>query len=372
MTKRVLRFHGGGQWLLLLAVLAFAWLLAFNVHQNLANHGVTFGFGFLAQRSGFDIPFHLISWDTSSDINARALLVGVLNTLLVSAMGIVTASLLGTVVGVMRLSANWLVRTLALCFIELFRNTPVLVQITFWYVAVLQVLPSPRESIRLPFSALLNIRGIYIPQPILTPYGGLLVVFAAVLIVATPFVWRRTLGDYRVGAKAFVLPLIAAGLLFLSVSHFDLPVLHPFNVSGGDALPPELVALWAGLSIYSSAYIAEIVRSSIEAVPKGQHEAAQSLGLRPGQKLFLVTLPQAVRMMMPPLTSQYLNLIKNSALGAAIAYPEVFEIFTGPVLSTTGHEIETMVLLLSVFLVINLLVSTLMNWFNRRAAIVMR
>ena len=253
MTKRVLRFHGGGQWLLLLAVLAFAWLLAFNVHQNLANHGVTFGFGFLAQRSGFDIPFHLISWDTSSDINARALLVGVLNTLLVSAMGIVTASLLGTVVGVMRLSANWLVRTLALCFIELFRNTPVLVQITFWYVAVLQVLPSPRESIRLPFSALLNIRGIYIPQPILTPYGGLLVVFAAVLIVATPFVWRRTLGDYRVGAKAFVLPLIAAGLLFLSVSHFDLPVLHPFNVSGGDALPPELVALWetiGGLGLY--------------------------------------------------------------------------------------------------------------------------
>ena len=153
MTKRVLRFHGGGQWLLLLAVLAFAWLLAFNVHQNLANHGVTFGFGFLAQRSGFDIPFHLISWNTSSDINARALLVSVLNTLLVSAMGIVTASLLGTLRWCDAAFANWLVRTLALCFIELFRNTPVLVQITFWYVAVLQVLPcAPGEHPAAVFS----------------------------------------------------------------------------------------------------------------------------------------------------------------------------------------------------------------------------
>ena len=141
------------------------------------------------------------------------------------------------------------------------------------------------------------------------------------------------------------------------MAHFDLPVLGPFNVSGGEQLPPELVALWAGLSIYSSAFIAEIVRSSIEAVPKGQHEAAQSLGLKAWQKLFLITLPQAVRIMLPPLTSQYLNLIKNSSLGAAIAYPEVFEIFTGPVFSTSGHEIETMLLLFAVFLVINILVS---------------
>jgi general L-amino acid transport system permease protein len=372
MTKRLWKYAGGSQSLLLLAVLAAAWLLVFSAHQNLARHGVTFGFGFLGQRSGFNIPFHLISWNTSSDTNGRALLVSVLNTLLVSGMGIVTASLIGTLVGVMRLSANWLVRTIAVSFIEAIRNTPVLVQITFWYVAVLQALPSPRQSIHLPLAMLLNVRGLYIARPILTPYGSVLLAIAALLIIGTPFVWRLTIRDYRIGSKALLAPVIACGLAWLSVVHFDLPVLELFNVRGGIALPPELVALWAGLSIYSSAFIAEIVRSSIEAVPKGQYEAAQSIGLHGGQRLFLVTLPQAIRLMLPPLTSQYLNLIKNSSLGAAIAYPEVFEIFTGPVLSTSGHEIETMILLLAVFLLINLFVSTLMNWCNRRIAIVVR
>ncbi len=372
MTKRLWRHIGGSQSLLLFAVLAAAWLLVHSAHENLARHGVSFGFGFLGQRSGFNIPFHLISWNTITDTNGRALLVSILNTLLVSGLGILTASLIGVIVGVMRLSANWLVRNIALGFIEAIRNTPVLVQITFWYVAVLQALPSPRRSIHLPLASFLNVRGLYIPNPTLVPEGGILLAVAALLVIATPFVWHRTIGDFRIGTKALLAPVIACALVSLSVRHFDLPVLHPFNVSGGIALPPELVALWAGLSIYASAFIAEIVRGSIEAIPKGQHEAAQSLGLHGGQRLFLVTLPLAIRIMLPPLTSQYINLIKNSSLGAAIAYPEVFQIFTGPVLSTSGHEIETMILLLAVFLVINLFVSTLMNWCNRRIAIVVR
>jgi general L-amino acid transport system permease protein len=372
MTRRLWRYAGGGQMLLLLAVLAAAWSLVFSAHQNLARHGVTFSFSFLWQRSGFGIPFHLISWNTSSDTNGRALLVSVLNTLLVSVMGIAVASLVGLVIGVMRLSTNWLVRTIALSFIEVFRNTPVLVQITFWYVAVLQALPPPRQSIHLPLKTLLNVRGLYIARPILAPDGGVLLAIAALLVVATPFVWRLTVREDRIGTKALLVPFIACGLVWLSVRQFDLPILEPFNVRGGVSLPPELVALCAGLSIYSSAFIAEIVRSSIEAIPKGQHEAAQSLGLHGTQRLLLVTLPQATRLMLPPLTSQYLNLIKNSSLGAAIAYPEVFQIFTGPILSTSGHEIETIILLLSVFLVINLFVSTLMNWCNHRIAIVDR
>jgi general L-amino acid transport system permease protein len=372
MTKRLWRYSGGSQSLLLVALLAVAWLLVISAHRNLARHGVTFGFGFLDQRSGFAIPFHLISWNTSSDTNGRALLVSVLNTLLVSGMGIVTASLIGGVVGVMRLSANWLVRSLAVSFIEAIRNTPVLVQITFWYVAVLQALPSPRQSIHLPLAMLLNVRGLYVARPILGPDGGLLLAIAALLILATSFAWRRRLGGRPIGTRALLMPVIACALAWLSIARFDLPVRQLFNVRGGIDLPPELVALWAGLSIYASAFIAEIVRSSINAIPKGQTEAAQSLGLHGAQRLFLVTLPQAIRLMLPPLTSQYLNLIKNSSLGAAIAYPEVFQIFTGPVLSTSGHEIETMILLLAVFLVINLVVSTLMNWCNSRIAIVAR
>jgi general L-amino acid transport system permease protein len=371
MMKRPSGYARRGQWLLLLAVLAVAWLLAASARHNLALSGVAFGFGFLKDQAGFDIPFRLISWSTSNS-NGRALLVCVLNTLLVSVLGMITASVIGIAVGVMRLSVNWLVRNIALAFIELIRNTPVLIQIAFWYVAVLQALPAARQSLHLPLAVLLNIRGLYIPRPILTPAGSFLFAVATALIIITPFVWRRELAGRRIGPKAALLPIAAYLCAYFGIAKFDYPSLQGFNVSGGITLPPELVALWVGLSIYSSAFIAEIVRSAIEAVPKGQNEAAQSLGLKPQQTLLLVILPQAVRMMVPPLTSQYLNLIKNSSLGAAIAYPEVFQIFTGPILSQSGREIEAMMLVLAVFLSINLLASTLMNWYNRRAAVVTR
>lgn len=360
-----------GQWILLVVVVAVAWLLVSTAGDNLARRNMSFGFRFLADRANFDIPFHLVSWVTS-DSYGRALLVSLLNTLLVSAMGVVAATLLGLLVGVMRLSVNWLVRNIALAFIEFVRNTPQLVQIIFWYVAVLQTLPSPRQSIVLPAGLLLNIRGLYIPDAIMGANGSLLSWLAFALIVATPFLWRLRIGGVRFGAKALLLPVAAAGLLFAAIDQIEWPTLKGFNIAGGTQVPPELVALWAGLSIYAAGFIAEIVRGSIEAVPKGQQEAALGLGLKPAQRLFLIILPQALRIMVPQLTSQYLNLIKSSTLGAAVAYPEIFQIFAGTVMNQAGREVETIVIVMAIFLMINLLFSAFMNWYNRRVALVER
>jgi general L-amino acid transport system permease protein len=368
MVRRPSRRARIGQWLVLLGLAAAAWYLVSNAADNIGRRNVPFGFGFLANTANFDIPFHLIAF-APSDTYARALLVCVLNTLLVSAMGIVTATLLGLLVGIMRLSTNWLVRNLALGFIELVRNTPMLIQIVFWYVAVLQTLPGPRQSIVLPGGMLLNIRGIYLPIPVFAAGSAALAWLAAALVVATPLVWRLSVAGRVLGAKALLLPVIAVTVLAFGIDHFELPALHGFNITGGVQLPPELAAVWAGLSIYSAAFIAEIVRSTIQAVDRGQREAALSLGLKPRLVLFLVVLPQAMRMMIPPMTSQYLNLIKSSSLGAAVAYPEIFQIFAGTVLNQSGRETETFAIVMAIFLSINLSVSAVMNWFNRRLAL---
>jgi general L-amino acid transport system permease protein len=358
------------QWLLLLGVVAVAGVLGTNAAGNLDRRHMGFGFGFLADSANFDIPFRLIDW-TVGDSYLRALLVCTLNTLLVSAMAIVASSLLGLLVGVMRLSTNWLVRNVALAFVELVRNTPQLVQIIFWYIAVLQTLPPPRRSIPLG-GALLNIRGLYVPHPAFNDHAGLLAALAAVLLVATPLVWRMTWRGRPISGRALLLPPLAVVLLVAGVARLDWPAMQGFNIQGGIQVPPELVALWAGLSIYSSAFIAEIVRGAIVAVPKGQVEAALSLGLRPGQALSKVVLPQALRMMVPPLTSQYLNLIKSSSLGEAVAYPELFQIFAGTVLNQTGRELETIFILMAIFLAINLMMSAFMNWYNSHVALVER
>ena len=372
MVRRASRNARAGQWVLLLAVLAAGWLLASEAGFNLSRRHMTFGFSFLADGANFDIPFRLVRW-TVGDTYARALLVCTLNTLLVSAMGIVTASLLGLLVGVMRLSSNWLVRNIALCFIEAVRNTPQLVQIIFWYIAVLQTLPGPRQSIRLPAGMLLNIRGFYLPIIHASPAAAALLWPTAIaLLVATPLAWRVVLRQRPVGAWALLLP-VAALLVFVSgIGSVEQPALRGFNIGGGVQVPPELVAVWAGLSIYSAAFIAEIVRASIQSVHRGQTEAALSLGLRPRQVLAKIVLPQALRVMVPPLTSQYLNLIKSSSLGAAVAYPELFQIFAGTVLNQTGRELETIFILMAIFLSINLLTSAFMNWYNRRVALVVR
>jgi general L-amino acid transport system permease protein len=360
------------QWLLLLAVVMVAWYFVSNAADNLARRNMAVDFSYLGSTANFDIPFHLIDWVPANTFG-RALLVSLVNTLLVSVLGIVAATLLGLLVGIMRLSENWLVRNIGLAFIELVRNTPILVQIIFWYVAVLQTLPGVRQSIQLPAGMLLNIRGFYLPSPVLAPHGVLLIWTALALLAATPVIWRLKTGQgRRAGARALALPLLAAVLLVCAVERVDTPSLKGFNIAGGIQLPPELVALWAGLSIYAAAFIAEIVRGAILAVHKGQREAAMSLGLRRSQVTFLIVLPQALRMMVPPLTSQYANLIKSSSLGAAVAYPELFQIFAGTVLNQSGREIETIVIVMAVFLGINLAVSAFMNWYNRHVALVER
>ena len=377
MIHRPSRAAEIGQWVLLLAVLALGALLASMLADNLARRNLSFGFGFLGARAGFDIPFHLISW-TINDTYARALLVSLLNTLLVAAMSVVAATLLGLLVGIMRLSVNWLVRNIALVFVEFVRNTPQLVQIIFWYVAILQALPPPRQSIVLPGGIMLNVRGLGLPDLVMRQgglfagSGALAALFAAAVLLATPFVWRLRVRAWRIGPFALVLPALAAALLAAGVERIEYPTLTGFNVTGGTQIPPELVALWAGLTIYATAFIAEIVRGSIEAVPAGQHEAARALGLHPGQLLFLVVLPQAVRLMVPQLNSQYLNIIKSTTLGAAVAYPEIFQIFAGTVMNQSGKEVEIIIIVMAVFLAINLVFSGFMNWYNARVALVQK
>lgn len=377
MIHRPSRAAEIGQWVFLLAVLALGALLASMLADNLARRNLSFGFGFLGARAGFDIPFHLISW-SPFDTYARALLVSLLNTMLVAAMSVVTATLLGVLVGIMRLSVNWLLRTIALVFVEFVRNTPQLVQIIFWYVAILQALPPPRHSIVLPGGILLNVRGLGLPDLVMRQgglfagSGALAALFAAAVLLATPFVWRLRVRAWRIGPFALVLPALAAALLAAGVERIEYPTLTGFNVTGGTQIPPELVALWAGLTIYATAFIAEIVRGSIEAVPAGQHEAARALGLHPGQLLFLVVLPQAVRLMVPQLNSQYLNIIKSTTLGAAVAYPEIFQIFAGTVMNQSGKEVEIIIIVMAVFLAINLVFSGLMNWYNARVALVQK
>ncbi|MFO1058781.1 MAG: ABC transporter permease subunit [Dongiaceae bacterium] len=369
MVRRPSRRARIGQWVFLAVAVAVGGLLAEELGANLARRNMQLGFAFLFSKAGFDLPFHLVSWSTF-DTYLRALWVSLLNTLLVSAMSIVAATALGLVVGIMRLSANWLVRNLALGFIEFVRNTPQLVQIIFWYLAVLQTLPPPRQSIALGGGLLLNIRGLYLPDPVMREGTALLPWLAGLLLLATPFAWRLRLGGWRVAGWALLLPLAAAGLLAAGIERVETPTLTGFNIAGGVQVPPELAALWAGLSIYAAAFIAEIVRSAIEAVPKGQREAARSLGLRPLRILVLIILPQALRIIVPQLTSQYLNIIKSSTLGAAVAYPDLFQIFAGTVMNQSGKEVETIVIVMAVFLTINLLFSAFMNWYNRRVALV--
>ncbi len=370
-NARSSRRASAAQYVLLLAVAGAVWWLYSTAAATLASRHMTFSFSFLADPADFDIPFHLIAWHVG-DTYARALLVSLLNTLLVSVLGIVASTLLGLTVGVMRLSTNWLVRNIALCFIEAVRNTPQLVQIAFWYLAVLQTLPSPRQSIVLPARMLLNIRGLYLPRFDFGANGAILAAIALLLLLATPLAWRIKRRGVPLGAKSLLLPVLAGVVFAAGVRGVETPALHGFNIAGGVQVPPELVALWAGLSIYSSAFIAEIVRSSIQAVHRGQREAALSLGLRPRHVMTRVILPQALRVMAPPMTSQYLNLIKNSSLGAAIAFPELFSIFGGSVLNHTGRELESIMILMLIFLCISLLTSAFMNWYNRRLAVVAR
>jgi len=369
------------QVLFLTAVLGFLAYIIGNTLENLQQRGISTGFGFLSSEAGFGIIQTLVDYSESSSFG-QTFLVGLLNTLLVSFLGIVLATLLGFLIGVARLSGNWLIARLATAYIEIFRNIPLLLQIFFWYFAVLRTLPLPRQSLALGDSVFFNLRGLYLPKPVFEPGFGLVIgAFLIALVAATLLlIWARRRQErtgQRLPAGRFALLLtgivpITAYYLAGSPLTWEYPELSGFNFRGGMAIIPELTALLLALSIYTAAFIAEIVRAGILAVSHGQTEAALALGLRPGQTLRLVVIPQALRVIIPPLTSQYLNLLKNSSLASAIGYPDLVAVFAGTTLNQTGQAVEVIAMTMAVYLVISLLISLFMNWYNARIALVER
>lgn len=363
------------------AVVGIAIYLIHNTVTNLSNRGITSGFAFLDRAAGFGIVQHLVDYE-QGDTYGRVFVVGLLNTLLVSALCIVFASFIGFFLGLARLSDNWLLRKLSTFYIETFRNIPPLLQIFFWYFAVLRNLPGPRQAVNAFDLLFLSNRGLYIPSPqvgegVLAFIGAILL---ALIISAGLYRYnkmhqiktgqlRRT-WPYGLGLL-ILLPLLAHGF-FGAALHWDVPALRGFNFRGGMVLIPELAALTLALSVYTSAFIAEIIRAGIQSVPYGQHEAARSLGIPNPVTLRQVIIPQAMRVIIPPLTSQYLNIVKNSSLAAAIGYPDMVSLFAGTVLNQTGQAIETIAITMSVYLIISLTISLLMNIYNRRIALIER
>ncbi|MDO9412420.1 MAG: amino acid ABC transporter permease [Pseudolabrys sp.] len=354
---------------------------ASNAIDNLKRANIASGFGFWEQTAGFDISQSMISYTNQSSYG-RAFWVGLCNTLLVAAVGIVFATLIGFVVGIARLSKNWLVHKAASGYVETIRNIPLLLQLLFWYNAVLKALPDLRDSVKIPGGAFLNNRGLFMPEPI-AQSGFSFVVGAIVIGIAGSIgyhLWARKRQE-KTGEQAPVF-LVSLGLIIgLPLAVFfaaglpltlDYPEAGRFNIRGGIEILPEFAALLFGLSIYTAAFIAEVVRAGIRAVSHGQTEAAYSLGLRAQPTLRLVVVPQAMRVIIPPLTSQYLNLTKNSTLAVAIGYPDLVQIFTGTVLNQTGQAVEVVAITMAVYLTISLVTSLLMNIYNSRIALVER
>ncbi|HOP15163.1 MAG TPA: amino acid ABC transporter permease [Gammaproteobacteria bacterium] len=369
------------QVLLVLCILAFGNFLLSNTLQNMEQRGITTGFGFLDNAAGFGILQSLIPYDETYTYG-RTFVVGLLNTLLVAALGIFFATFLGFFIGVARLSHNWLVARLATVYIETFRNIPLLLQIMFWYFAVLRPLPLPRQSLSIGDAVFLNNRGLFVPRPIAEDGFGLVVAALLLAIVGAVVLarWARKRQEasgqqFPTGLSAFAL-IVGLPLLTYWVSgsplHWDNPVLGGFNFRGGLEVIPELAALVLALSIYTAAFIAEAVRSGIQSVSHGQTEAAYALGLRPRVTLKLVIIPQAMRVIIPQLTSQYLNLTKNSSLATAIGYPDLVNVFAGTTLNQTGQAVEVIAMTMGVYLLISLVISLFMNWYNKRNQLVER
>jgi general L-amino acid transport system permease protein len=357
------------------------WYLFDNTQTNLQHRGITSGFGFLENSAGFGIAQHLIPF-TESDTYARVFLIGLLNTLLVTFIGVILATLLGFIVGVARLSNNWMINKLATVYVEVFRNIPPLLQILFWYFAVFLTLPGPRAAHGFLGSFFVSSRGLNMPAAITNdatlPFVISIVLAIVAIVVMAKWANKRfeatgvPFHKFWAGlALLIVIPALCA-LIFGAPVHWEMPVLKGFNFVGGWVLIPELLALTLALTVYTAAFIAEIVRSGIKSVSHGQTEAARSLGLRPGPTLRKVIIPQALRVIIPPLTSQYLNLAKNSSLAAGIGYPEMVSLFAGTVLNQTGQAIEVIAITMSVYLAISISISLLMNWYNKRIALIER
>jgi general L-amino acid transport system permease protein len=368
----------GGFAFQLLFTAALIWIgyeIVANARANLQSERIASGFGFLDNTAGFDVSQTLIPY-SGSDTYTRVFLVGLLNTLLVSVIGIFFATIIGFVVALGRLSPNWLLSRISGAYVEIIRNLPVLFQILFWYLAVLAALPSPRQSIALFNGFFLNSRGLFIPLPVANP-GLLPFAIAVVAAVAAAIVLRiyarRQLFErgrmiviwpYVLGLL-IGLPLLTS-LLFGAPLKFEMPALRGFNFAGGARVIPEFVALTLALSLYTAAFIAEIVRSGIQSVHKGQMEAGASLGLSRGSALRLIVVPQAMRVILPPLTSQYLNLTKNSSLAVAIGYPDLVSVFAGTTLSQTGQAVEIIAITMGVYLLLSLVTSAIMNFYGWR------
>lgn len=356
------------------------WVIG-NTATNLAAQNKSTGYEFLWAPSGFDISFKILEYSRSSTY-FQTLLVGITNTLLVAITGIVFATILGFTIGIARLSSNFIVSSLATLYIEIIRNIPLLLQLFFWYFAVLATMPAVRDSIPLPLNSFINKRGIYMPRPV--PDEQFVFVAAAIVVAIVTVIAMRIWARRRLEltGQRFPVFLSTIGLFAVTVGGiwvvsgasitFDVPARQGFNFRGGLELPPEFVALVFGLSIYTASFIAEIVRAGIQAVNKGQTEAADSLGLREGDRLRLVVVPQAMRVIVPPLTSQYLNLTKNSSLGAAIGYPELFNVFGSTALNQSSRAIECISITMLVYLSFSLITSAIMNVYNARVSLVER
>lgn len=376
-AKRALIF----QLILVAVVAAFLIYIIGNTQDNLNARGITTGFGFLNNTAGFGIGQTLIEYSSRSSYG-RTFIIGLLNTLLVGGLGVLAASIIGFIVGIARLSPNWLIAKLANAYIETFRNIPLLLQIFFWYFAVLRTLPSARDSMAFGEVIFLNVRGLFLPEPLFESGFGLIpaTLIAAIIASIALIIWnkrRHEATGKRLPAGWISLALIIGLPMLVLVATgvpitWDVPELRGFNFRGGITIIPEFLALWLALSIYTASFIAEIVRSGIQAIPHGQTEAAQALSLPRKLVLRLVVIPQAMRVIIPPLTSQYLNLIKNSSLATAIGYPDLVSVFAGTTLNQTGQAIEVIAMTMAVYLIISLLVSMFMNWFNARVALVER
>jgi general L-amino acid transport system permease protein len=366
------------QLLTVIGLVAFLWYIGVNTIHNIEQRGIRTGFAFLDTTAGFAINESPIPY-TETSTYWTVFEVGVLNTLIVSFWAIILSTILGLIIGVARLSKNWLIAKLASAYIDTFRNIPILLQILFWYNVVLATLPPPRKSMEFLDKIFLNNRGFIVPRPIFGESGWFILagIIAAILIVYFINRWLNKRQE-ETGEEFFFLPwgilivLLVPYIFYLFAPNhivWDIPKLHGFNFKGGKVFSPEFLALAFALTIYTATFIAEAIRSGIEAVKKGQKEAAASIGLTPYQSLKLVILPQAIRIAIPPTINQYLNVVKNSSLATAIGYPEVVTVFAGTALNQVGQAIEMISMTMAVYLVISLIVSAILNFINHKMKI---
>jgi general L-amino acid transport system permease protein len=369
------------QAVVLLAIVAFLVWIAVNVVTNIARLNINTGFSFLARPAGFEIAQKLIDFGEAASY-FDVFLISLINTVVLTAVAIVFATLLGFIIGLARLSSNKLVAGVAAAYVEIIRNIPLLLQLFYWYFAVLRPLPSPRQSLNFFDIAFLNKRGLYLPYPLFEPgFGALVATILAMVVAGLVLASMNKRHRLRTGTSLHSLraisllllvpPVVVAWLTGFPLA-WDVPRLAGFNFSGGMAVIPEFVAMAIALSLYGAAYIAEIVRSGIRAVPAGQIDAGRAIGLRPGAISRMIVIPQALRVILPPLGTQYIVLLKNSSLAAAIAYPDLMLVFAGTVLNQTGQPLEVMLITMASYVLIGLIIGAVINLLNRRVQLVER